>query len=109
VKLGAGVSQFRNVTINGVTRKQTEFGLGVSAPLGPVTVGAYFAGQKTTNPYATATEVAAKRNGFSLGAKYDLSKRTSITSNFATFTWKDTNGNKVAKGDHFEVLMNHNF
>jgi predicted porin len=110
VKLGAGVSQQRQVAVAGVVTKQTEFGLGVSAPLGPVTVGAYYANQKTTGTaLSVANRFLGKKDGFSVGAKYDLSKRTNISSNFAAWTHKNTAGAKVAKGQHFEVLMNHNF
>jgi predicted porin len=110
VKLGAGISQQRQVAVAGVVTKQTEFGLGVAAPLGPVTVGAYYANQKTTGTAASApANFLGKKDGFTVGAQYDLSKRTNITSNFATWKHKDTNGNKVASGNHFEVLMNHNF
>jgi predicted porin len=98
VKLGAGFSQLKR---SGASTTETEAGFGVSAPLGPVTVGAYYAlhREKDLN----------KKDGFSLGAKYDLSKRTSITSNVAAWQWKTSGGTKTNSGNHFELLMNHNF
>jgi predicted porin len=98
VKLGAGFSQLKKTQ---GAKSVTEAGFGVSAPLGPVTVGAYYALQRTKD-----TE---KRDGFTVGASYALSKRTSISSNVATWKWKDNAGNKTASGNHFELLMNHNF
>jgi predicted porin len=98
VKLGAGFSQLRKIN-NGKT--VTEAGLGVSAPLGPVTVGAYYALQREKD--------GIKKDGFSLGASYALSKRTSITSNVAAWRHKNNADTKIADGNHFELLMNHNF
>jgi predicted porin len=103
VKLGAGYSTFTRTNSG---PKTNEFGFGISAPLGPVTVGAYYASQKTTD--------VNKKDGFTLGASYALSKRTSISSNIATWTVKNTPVAPAAsftseKGNHFELLMNHNF
>jgi predicted porin len=98
VKLGAGFSQLRK-TNNGKTVSEAAFG--VAAPLGPVTVGAYFATQREKE--------GIKKDGFTLGASYALSKRTSITSNVAAWRWKNNADTKVADGNHFELLMNHNF
>ncbi len=98
VKLGAGFSQLKKTQ---GAKSVTEAGFGVSAPLGPVTVGAYYALQRTKD--------TSKKDGFTFGAKYDLSKRTSISSNIATWKWKDNAGNKTNSGNHFELLMNHNF
>ncbi len=98
VKLGAGFSTLSR-TQN--AKGTTELGLGVSAPLGPVTVGAHFANQTTKD--------TQKRNGFTVGASYALSKRTSISGNIAQWTWKNNAGNKTNSGNHFELLVGHNF
>ncbi len=100
VKLGAGYSTFSR-TKSGP--KTNEFGFGISAPLGPVTVGAYYASQKTTD--------VNKKDGFTLGASYALSKRTSISSNIATWKVKTIPAPTYTSesGSHFELLMNHNF
>ncbi len=98
VKLGAGFSQLKK-TQSAKTVREAAFG--VSAPLGPVTVGGYFALQREKD--------GVRKDGFSVGAKYDLSKRTSISSNVASWRWKDNGGNKTDSGNHFELLMNHNF
>ncbi len=98
VKLGAGFSTLKRVdNLKGTT----EFAAGVSAPLGPVTVGAFFANQTTKD--------TQKRNGFTVGATYALSKRTSISSNIGQWTWKNNAGNKTNSGNHFELLVGHNF
>ncbi len=98
VKLGAGFSTLKRVdNLKGTT----EFAAGISAPLGPVTVGAFFANQTTKD--------TQKKNGFTVGASYALSKRTSISSNIGQWTWKNNAGNKTNSGNHFELLVGHNF
>lgn len=67
VKLGAGYQAKESFA--GV--KETNFMVGVSAPLGPVTVGATYAKKDSDNNAADAT-------GFEVGANYALSKRTGV-------------------------------
>jgi predicted porin len=108
VKLGAGFSNLKKTTAGG---KVVETAFGLSAPLGPVTVGAFFATQKTS----TSVGTTGKNTGSTFGLKYDLSKRTNVTSNFAT--WKRSSFNAAtgvlaatsSKNNRFEVLMNHTF
>jgi len=71
----------------------------VAAPLGPVTLaGSYSTSEMTdppdTNAFANigaggawiATQYAGKTDGYSFGAKYALSKRTSILARYASWT-----------------------
>jgi hypothetical protein len=92
-KLGAGFANYAPTAGD----KTTELALGVSAPVGPVTLGAFFANSKTGT---------VKHTGFSFGGKYDLSKRTNIVGKVGT--WK----NNVAgdtKGNRFDLLVGHSF
>lgn len=71
----------------------------VSAPLGPVTVAASYSTSEMTDPPDTskfaniglggawlATPYAGKTDGTALGAKYAMSKRTSIVARYASWT-----------------------
>jgi predicted porin len=95
VKLGAGFARYN---YNAGLKSKTETAFGVSAPLGPVSVGAYF---------ARAKQDTVKANGFSLGAKYDLSKRTNVTGKLGN--WKNSNGSTSVKSNRFELLVGHSF
>ena len=112
-KVGFG---YNNVTASASPVKLIDMMIGVSAPIGPLTVGATFGREEVTGvssvassyfapstaqlaaagPFAAATTAAAgsalknvlaqadgTATSFSLGAKYDLSKRTSFTVNYA--------------------------
>ena len=73
----------------------------VAAPLGPVTVAASYSTSEMTDPPDTskfaslspatggaweATQYAGKTDGYAFGAKYALSKRTSILARYASWT-----------------------
>jgi len=68
------------------------FALGVSVPLGAVTVGANFAKRGTFK----VTELAAK---------YDLSKRTNVNASFG----KQTADAGISNGNQYRLSLNHNF
>jgi predicted porin len=100
VKLGAGFGRY-NYTNNEKSKSEAAFG--VSAPLGPVTVGAYF---------ATAKKADAKASGVSFGAKYDLSKRTNVVGKFGSWknSDKDTAGaTTTVKSNRLDLLVSHSF
>ena len=92
VKLGAGYSQLKRIN-NGDTTKQFE--AGISAPLGATTVGAV---------YENLTQGATKKNGFTVGAQYNLSKRTNVSAGYAQ--WKTVG---AASDSVFRVLVGHSF
>ncbi|MBA3059957.1 MAG: porin [Gammaproteobacteria bacterium] len=85
------------VVVPGFTETATDrsnaYSLGVSAPLGPVTLGVNF----------------AKRGDFKvteLGANYNLSKRTALTAGYGRHTADEGNG---LSGDQYLVAMTHSF
>jgi hypothetical protein len=92
-KLGAGFANYTPVSGD----KTSELALGVSAPVGPVTLGAFFANSKTGT---------VKHTGFSFGAKYDLSKRTNVVAKVAS--WKDNVAGST-KGSRYDMLVSHSF
>jgi Gram-negative porin len=92
VKLGAGYSQLKRIN-GGDTTKQAEFG--ISAPIGATTVGAV---------YENLKQGSLEKNGFTLGAQYNLSKRTNIGVGYAQ--WKTVG---AASDNTFRVLVGHSF
>jgi hypothetical protein len=92
VKLGAGYSQVKRIN-GGDTTKQFE--AGISAPIGATTVGAV---------YENLTQGTTKKNGFTVGAQYNLSKRTNISAGYAQ--WKTVG---AASDSTFRVLVGHSF
>ena len=92
VKLGAGYSQLKRIG-GGATSKQTE--VGISAPIGATTVGAV---------YENLTQGTTKKNGFTVGAQYNLSKRTNVGAGYAQ--WKTAG---KASDSVFRVLVGHSF
>jgi Gram-negative porin len=69
--------------------------VGVSAPLGAVTVGAVMVKKDAAN---------VKTDGYSVGAKYAFSKRTSLEASLSKF-----DGTTAAQDDKFKVLLAHAF
>lgn len=67
-------AQYQNVKA-GDNRKDNEFSLGVSAPVGPVELSAGYARSKAKN---AAGATSAKGSAFALAATYALSKRTRL-------------------------------
>jgi Gram-negative porin len=92
VKLGAGYSQLKRVN-GGATTKQTE--VGISAPFGATTIGAV---------YENLTQGTVKKNGITVGAQYNLSKRTNISAGLAQ--WKTVGS---PNDSTFRVLVGHSF
>jgi hypothetical protein len=92
VKLGAGFSQLKR--INGGD-KTTQFEAGVSAPIGATTIGAVYENWKTGT---------VKKNGITVGAQYNLSKRTNISAGYAQ--WKTVG---APSDSTFRVLVGHSF
>jgi Gram-negative porin len=91
-KFGLGYSQLKRT--NNVTTKQLE--AGVSATFGATTVGAVYEQADTTG--------AAKKSGFTVGAQYNLSKRTNISAGYAS--WKSAG---ATADTSFRILVGHSF
>ena len=91
-KVGLGYSQLKRTT--GITTKQLE--AGVSAAFGATTVGAVYEQLQNTG--------AAKKSGFTVGAQYNLSKRTNVGAGYAQ--WKTAG---KASDSVFRVLVGHSF
>lgn len=94
-KVGAGFEDQK--LANGTKNKYTM--LGLSAPVGALTVGAVWAKQD-------ASAVAGDKTGYSLGLSYDLSKRTSISANYAD--WDAAEGGTTSDSKT-TILLNHSF
>jgi Gram-negative porin len=93
VKLGAGFSQLKR--INGGD-KTTQFEAGISAPIGATTIGAVYEQAKTGT---------VKASGFTVGAQYNLSKRTNVSAGYAS--WKTSSAG--VSNNTFRVLVGHSF
>ena len=91
-KVGLGYSQLKRTT----GTKTTQLEAGVSAGFGATTVGAVYEELKTTG--------AAKKSGFTVGAQYNLSKRTNVSAGYAT--WKSAG---ASSDSSFRVLVGHSF
>jgi Gram-negative porin len=91
-KVGLGYSQLKRTT--GISTKQLE--AGVSASFGATTVGAVYEQSQNTG--------AAKKSGFTVGAQYNLSKRTNVSAGYAT--WKTAG---ASADTSFRVLVGHSF
>jgi hypothetical protein len=91
-KVGFGYASLKRTT--GV--KTTQMDIGASAGFGATSVGAFYEEVKTDG--------AAKKSGFSVGAQYNLSKRTNVSTSYAT--WKSAG---AASNNSFRVLVGHSF
>jgi Gram-negative porin len=91
-KVGLGYAQLKRTT----GTKTTQLEAGVSAGFGATTVGAVYEELKTTG--------AAKKSGFTVGAQYNLSKRTNVSAGYAT--WKTAG---ASSDNSFRVLVGHSF
>jgi hypothetical protein len=94
-KIGAGIED--QDLVGGGSNKYTM--VGVSVPMGALTVGAVMV---TNDTSATP----GKKDGYSVGAKYALSKRTSLIANMAEWDYKE--GSTIAN-KKTTVLLDHSF
>jgi len=93
-KVGLGYSTLSRTT--GVTTNETMAGL--SAPVGAVTLGG-------TWGRSVSTGSALTRSGYTLGASYDLSKRTNIGASYFNWSTATVAGNNTGA----RVLIGHSF
>ncbi|MFM2036184.1 MAG: hypothetical protein RL459_1449 [Pseudomonadota bacterium] len=92
-KVGAGYSSATNTA--DVTTTETAFG--VAAPLGALTVGAQYGTSKKSDS-------SKDSKGYTLGASYALSKRTSVGASYFSYDTLTANDNTG-----FRVLVGHSF
>jgi hypothetical protein len=98
-KIGAGVSMFSN-------SRASQYRLGVSAPVGPVTVGldySYRASQSLTTNFAAADSMS----GVAVGASYALGKMTNVTLGYATYS--SGAGVDVANANEYRIGLKKSF
>ncbi|MFZ3220129.1 MAG: porin [Rhodoferax sp.] len=102
VKLGLG-----GVVTNsdaGTGGKATDLLLGLSAPMGALTLGAEFV-QRKIDDVAFTGQGLGTITGSALQATYALSKRTAVIGNYAR--WTAVNGNDASS--QFNLLLSHSF
>ncbi|MBL8387705.1 MAG: porin [Hydrogenophaga sp.] len=83
--------------------KDTEYGIGFEVPLGAVSLSLGFASGETKN-----VAKASKSSGFGIGARYALSKRTSLYGGYSAVQEK-TQGVKSADTKVFALGLRHDF
>lgn len=98
-RLSAGYSRKASVN-SGVA---TETLLGLKVPAGAVTLGLDYGVAKTEAAGVTTKDA----NGFSLGASYALSKRTSISASY--LSWKDDKAASTDQSTGTRVFLSHSF
>jgi predicted porin len=94
-KIGAGIED--QDLVGGGSNKYTM--VGVSVPMGALTVGAVMVSNDTS-------ATAGKKDGYSVGVSYALSKRTSLDANIAK--WDATEGGSVSDKKN-TILLAHSF
>jgi len=86
-----------------VKKTTTDMLLGVSVPLGAVTLGANWAQRELSDQAVAANN--GSFNGYGLKASYALSKRTAVSADYAN--WNGTvNGSKQSQ---YNLLLSHSF
>ena len=85
--------------------KDTEYNLGVEVPFGAVKVSAGYAASETKISGAKASE----SSGFGLGARYALSKRTSLYGGYITVEVENAAGVTTKEQKVFAVGVRHDF
>jgi hypothetical protein len=89
-----GYGQETSKTFAGVKTKQSI--MGVAVPMGAITLGATYGTSKVDG--------SAKATGSEFGAKYDFSKRTSLTAQTGSFKNKDAGKQSITR-----VRLDHSF
>lgn len=93
-RLGFGYQTAKTTT--GV--KKNETALGVSAPFGPIVVGAVYASSKTDG-------ISGNNTGYDLSAQYNLSKRTYVGLQLQS----TKNAGATASGTNTRIQLGHSF
>jgi len=100
-QIGLGVATTKFQTSDASLQTQ----LGVSVPVGALTLGAKWASNKDYAATANAASAGTKKTGYNLSADYALSKRTSIGGAAYNWTQDGVDGNNTG----FRVLVGHSF
>lgn len=87
------------------TGDDNEFQIGVNVPVGAFSLSAGYANGKTK----IGGKTSAKADGFSLGAKYSLSKRTTLYAAYRAYNVKNSAGTKTTDNKLFAVGVRHDF
>lgn len=82
-----------------------EYQFGVNVPMGALQLSAGYANSKTK----TAGKTSAKADGFAFGARYALSKRTTVYAGYRVHTVKNAAGTKTADTKLYAVGLRHDF
>ncbi len=90
--------------ITGAAVDDTEYQVGVSAPVGPVVLFAGYAHAKSEGAGANG-----ESNGYDLLAVYSLSKRTDLYTGYKSVTDKKVDGSKEGEKKQFAVGVRHAF
>lgn len=99
-KLGLGYEKRKNtLTVNNGT---TEWVMGVAVPLGKTTVGLNYARRSVDG-------VAQDANGYDLGVKYDLSKRTYVALAYQNVTAGAAAGVSQDTAKKYRIQLSHAF
>jgi predicted porin len=94
-----------DTTVVGGERTSKETNVGVSVPMGAVTLMAGFGNNKTS---AAGDAQAAKGNDYAVGATYSLSKRTTAYFKTGTYNKYSVNADSV-KTDRTSIGLRHTF
>jgi len=100
-QIGLGVATTKYLSSDASMQTQ----IGVSAPVGALTLGAKWASAKDFGSTATAATAATKKSGYNLSADYALSKRTGIGA--AAYSWTTDGVDGTNTG--FRILVGHSF
>ncbi|MFZ3220625.1 MAG: porin [Rhodoferax sp.] len=102
-KLGLG-AVVTNTNTAPAAGRATDLLLGVSVPMGALTLGAEFV-QRKIDDVAFTTQGVGTISGSAVQASYALSKRTSLIGNYAR--WTQTVGNDASS--QYQLLLSHSF
>jgi len=83
--------------------------VGVSVPMGALTLGANWAQRQVSETNNTAID--GINNGYGLKASYALSKRTSVSADYTSWTGRATANNAIAtdKNSVYNLFLSHSF
>jgi hypothetical protein len=96
-RVGFGYESRTHKTSATASKKATDTIMGVSVPMGAITLGATYGTSKLAGE-------ANKASGTEFGAKYDFSKRTALTAQMGSFKKADTSKQSITR-----VRLDHTF
>ena len=112
-KLGGGYES-QSYDLNAAKSTTADLLVGVSVPMGPVTLGANWAQRQVSETNIAAVD--GTNNGYSLKAAYALSKRTSVSADYTSWTGRATastapvaNAIATDKNSVYNLFLSHSF